>query len=136
MPAGLVPIEDQSFFKQESMSFFEVKKHKLSDSIDLKIILAKPTYPIVYDGELKILYLLTVDKSGKVIDHVRIGKTEGVAEYNFLETSLIENNSILRSSDESTYEEDSINGGGERVHTFKSDSFKITNEGKIKHWKI
>ncbi|MBS1556623.1 MAG: hypothetical protein JSU09_17025 [Bacteroidetes bacterium] len=124
--------EDQSFFKQELnlFSFYVFKTQKLSDTIDIKIILAKPNYPIVFDGELKIVYLMTIGKSGKQLDIIRVGKTESAAEYNVTETSIIENGLVKRKSDESTYEEDST--GGRRVHKLKNDLFKITSDGKIK----
>ena len=122
--------EDQSFFKQELdlFSFYEFKTQKLSDTIDLKIILAKPNYPIVYDGELKIVYLMTVGKSGKQIDVLRVGKTEEVAGFSVTETSMIENDLVKRKSDESTL--DDVNG--DVIHKLKSDIFKITSEGKIR----
>ena len=122
--------EDDHRFNKEPLNFYKFKTQKLSDTIDLKIILAYPVFSAVFEGELKLVYLMTVGKSGKRIDVLRVGRTENAAEWHFIETSTIEGNFVKRKSDESTYEED-INGG-RRVHKLKSDVFKITSEGKIK----
>ncbi len=126
--------EDQSFFKHElnQFSFYEFKTQSFSDSVNLKIILAKPNYPIVYDGELKIVYLMTVGKSGKQIEVLRLGKTEGVAGFSVIETSMIENDLVKRKSDESTLDD----SNGNVVHKLKSETFKITNTGRIKRQPI
>jgi hypothetical protein len=122
--------DDDHRFNTSPLRFYDYKTQKLSDTIDLKIILAYPVFSAVFEGELKLVYLMTFGKSGKLIDALRVGRTESAAEWHFSETSIIGDNFINRKSDESSYEEDST--GGRRVHKLKSDAFKITNEGRIK----
>jgi len=122
--------EDDKFFTPGSLNFYEFKTLQSSDSIELKLVFSKPAYVAVFDGELKIVYLLTVGKNNKIIDCVRVGKTQSAAEWYFIETSIIGTDYIKRKSDESTLEED--NKGARRVHKLKTDVFKITSAGKIK----
>ena len=131
MPSSFLATDDQKFFPAESIIFYEFRTQKISDTVVLKIILAKPAYVAVFEGELKIVFLVTFDQNGHIIDRVRVGKTQGAAEYYSIETSEIEDNFVKRKSDESTYEEDSISGGS-RVHKIKNEIFKITSDGKIK----
>jgi hypothetical protein len=114
--------EDQSF------SFYDFQTQNLLDTIDIKIVLAKPKYPIVYDGELKIVYLMTVGRSGKQIDVLRVGKTEGIPGFSVLETSLIENDLVKRKFKESTLNDETV----DVIRKLRSETFKITKEGKIK----
>jgi len=122
--------DDDRRFNTSPLRFYDYKTQKLSDTIDLKIILAYPVFSAVFEGELKLVYLMTFGKSGKLIDALRVGRTESAAEWHFSETSIIGNNFVNRKSDESSFEEDST--GGRRVRKLKSDVFKITSEGKIK----
>ncbi len=136
---GLKEIQGLEYFNEirnqiqsrGQMKYYQLKEHKLSDTISIKIIVGKPVFSAVFDGEFKVLYLLTMGSNGNFIDLLRIGKTETEAEYYFLETSTIENVTIRINSDESTLEEDSINGSS-RVHKLKSTVLKITKEGRIK----
>ncbi|MFN7495043.1 MAG: hypothetical protein ACK5RG_19145 [Cyclobacteriaceae bacterium] len=122
--------EDQSFFKHalDQFSFYDFQTQNLLDTIDIKIVLAKPKYPIVYDGELKIVYLMTVGRSGKQIDVLRVGKTEGIPGFSVLETSLIENDLVKRKFKESTLNDETV----DVIRKLRSETFKITKEGKIK----
>lgn len=121
--------DDQSFFEHElnQFSFHVFSVESFSDTIDIKIVLGKPKYPVVYDGELKIVYLITVGQSGKQIDAIRVGKTEGVAGFDITETSMIENNLIKRKSDEKRLNDED----GTVIHQLKSETFKISNNGRI-----
>jgi hypothetical protein len=134
MPSDFVEIEDYKFFNLESMEFYELSNYKFSESILLKVILSKPKYVAVYDGELRIVYLMTTEKNERPIDCIRVGKVQGAADYDFHETSTIQHESIIRNSDESFLQEDSV--GIRRLHHLKKEIFEITRAGKIKRKSI
>jgi hypothetical protein len=123
--------EDDHRFNTSPLRFYDFKTIKLSDTIDLKIVPAYPVFSAVFEGELKLVYLMTFGKSGKLIDALRVGRTESAAEWNFIETSVIREGSIKRESDESTLDEDDVKGVC-RPHKLKKEIFSISSNGRLK----
>ena len=109
------------------MKFWVYREEAISSEISMKIILSTEPNDMGLDGKLNVVFLGLYDKENQLIDLLRIGKYASFSDTDELETSIINDDQIVKKKTSNEILDD-----GQIYQTTINEHYQITTNGKFK----